>query len=73
MKALVLLALLASCGEGHAPEPDAGPDCGPPPVAPYPTTLTYDTGTVTMTDADWQAVVVFRDRALNWFACTEGR
>ena len=46
-------------------------DCGEPPEAPYPTTLAYDNVamTTTMSSDDWQSVVVFRDKILNWTTC----
>lgn len=78
LKLTALLALLVTaCSETAATLPDASTDaascashCGPAPVA-FEVTPTYspDGATVTMSRADYEKVVTFRDRAITYVSC----
>ena len=50
---------------------DDAPDCGPVPVAPFPT-IDAAEGNVTLTEQDWHTMTDFRARAVAWMACRGG-
>ena len=85
MTVLVVLGVLAGCsiyGDGKPAAVDAGVaapadaivnTCGQAPRGPEWTTWTptYEPTYVTLTRADYEQVLAFRDKALSWMACRE--
>lgn len=74
---VAICAVLASCTADDVPfEADAGVSqtlterCGEVPPAPY-FPVTNTNGRAEMSSADWELVVVFRDKVQNWAACAK--